>query len=142
MDKLRESSSDVINKIQSFVSEFIKEKQILAEEAKRLAEYDNDLKAREVAVSSVEKSEATNAAQEDRKTQLLKLQSDISRDFEANDRERKLLAEEKAKWLKQKEADEKGIANERQEIRNQNAALAKEKAEYKDKVLKKLKAEV
>jgi len=142
MDKLRESSSDVINKIQSFVSEFIKEKQILAEEAKRLAEYDNDLKAREVVVSSVEKSEATNATQEDRKTQLLKLQADISRDFEANEREAKALAADKASWARQKEVDQRGVDNERADIRKQNAALAKEKAEYKDKVLKKLKAEV
>ena len=139
MDKLRDSANLVVNNIQGFVSEFVREKQVLASEAKRLAEYDEAIKAREAKVLSAEQVEAALNTAETNKHQALRLQNENARDFEANDRERKLLASEKEKWLKQKEADLRGIENERQDIRNQNAALAKEKAEYKDKLHKKLK---
>ena len=139
MDKLRDSANLVVNNIQGFVSEFVREKQVLASEAKRLAEYDEAIKAREAKVAGIEGLATSQEEREQRKAELLKLQSENARDFEANDRERKLLASEKEKWLKQKEADLRGIENERQDIRNQNAALAKEKAEYKDKLHKKLK---
>jgi len=110
--------------------------------AKRLAQYDAEIKEREAAVSSIELSQYTKDKQEARKVELQELQSSVSADLEDNTRQRKALALDKEKWEKQKGVDQKGVDNERQEIRNQNAALAKEKAEYKDKLLKKMKAGV
>ena len=142
MEKLRESATVVVNNIQSFVAEFVREKQNLDNRASHLAGLEAGLKERETALEAVERSDKVSVEQETRKEELLKMQSEISRDFEANEREARALSAAKETWLKQRASDQQGIDNERADIRKQNAELAKAKAEYKDKVLKQLKTGV
>ena len=142
MEKLKAASTDAVNKIQEFVSASARTQYGLVEEADRLAKYDAEIKEREAAVSSIELGEQTREKQEQRKEELSKLQADALLDLESSERAKKTLAEDKLAWEKQKESDQKGIDNDRQDIRNQNAALAKDRAEYKDKVLKQLKVGV
>lgn len=142
MEKLRESSNALIKNIQNSVAELVQASELLDEQAKGLAEAEARIKEREAACSAVESITEAQAQQEARKQELLKLQKEIADDKESLVRDKKAFVEEKEKWEKQKEADQRGIDNERQDIRNQNAALAKEKAEYKDKIMKQLKAGV
>jgi len=70
MSKMREAATNLVSEIQGFVSESAREKQVLVDEAKRLAQYDAEIKEREAAVSSIELSQYTKDKQEARKVEL------------------------------------------------------------------------
>ena len=138
MEELRKAADVLTEGIKSLVSKFIKQKQALSDEAEKLAKLNASIKAREFEVSLVERGQAAKRALKERESEVKASQKELAQDREELERQARVLNADKTKWEKQKSADQDGISKEREDIRSQNAALTKDRKEYKIQVMKKL----
>ena len=133
-NKVREAIAE-LNKI---VLQLKRRSETLDAAEARIDFLDRELKKREASVKQREDALSENQRMSDLKESAQEAQKNADESAAELTRQKDAFEKEKANWAKQYEADKQDIANQRVEISKDLAALEKDRAEYKQKVLKKL----